>query len=103
MTARGAQTLNAYARDENPFTKIGQRTVTVAVTNVVRAAENTFEIRWEERILETGVTIKRERFVGTVAIVVSSPKTTPTVSKNPLGLYVDRFTWSRDSIGHASR
>jgi len=103
VTARGARTLNAYARDESPFTKIGRRTVTVVVTKVVRAAEDTFEIRWEERIFETGAAVKRERFVGAVAIVFSSPKTTTTISKNPLGLYVDRFTWWRDSIGDATR
>jgi len=73
VTARGAQTLNVYARDESPFTKIGRRTVTVAVTKVVRAAKDTFEIRWEERILETGAVAKRERFTGAVSIVFSSP------------------------------
>jgi type IV secretion system protein VirB5 len=52
VTARGAQILSDYARDESPFTKIGRRTVTVAVTKVVRTAENAFEIRWEEQITE---------------------------------------------------
>jgi type IV secretion system protein VirB5 len=62
VTARWSRTLNAYARDESPFTKIGRRTVTVVVTKVVRAAEDAFVIRWEERILETGAPVKRERF-----------------------------------------
>jgi type IV secretory pathway TrbF-like protein/predicted MFS family arabinose efflux permease len=99
VTARGARTLNACARDESPFTKIGRRTVTVVVTKVVRAAEDAFEIRWQERILETGAPVKHERFTGTVSIVVGSPNTPELMSKNPLGLYVDRFTWWRDSIG----
>ncbi len=99
VTARGARTLNAFARDESPFTKIGRRTVTVVVTKVVRAAEDAFEIRWQERILETGAPVKHERFTGTVSIVVSSPNTPELMSKNPLGLYVDRFTWWHDSIG----
>jgi type IV secretory pathway TrbF-like protein/predicted MFS family arabinose efflux permease len=102
VTARGARTLNAYARDESPFTKIGRRTVTVVVTKVVRAAEDAFEIRWEERILETGAPVKRERFTGAVSIVLSSPNTPRLISKNPLWLYVDRFTWWRDSIWNAS-
>ncbi len=102
VTARGAQMLNDYARGESPFTKIGRRSVTVVVTKVVRAAEDAFEIRWEERILETGAHVKRERFTGAVSIVFSSPNTPRLISKNPLGLYVDRFSWSRDSIGDAS-
>jgi type IV secretory pathway TrbF-like protein len=102
VTARGARMLNAYARDESPFTKIGRRTVTTAVTKVVRAAGDAFEIHWEERILETGAPIRRERFTGAVSILFSSPSTARLISKNPLGLYVDRFTWWRDSIGDAS-
>jgi type IV secretory pathway TrbF-like protein/nitrate/nitrite transporter NarK len=103
VTARGARTLNNYARDESPFTKIGRRTVTVVVTEVVRAAEHAFEIRWEERILETGTPVKGDRFTGAVSIMFSSPNTPGLMSKNPLGLYVDRFTWWRDSIGDAGR
>ena len=103
VTARGARMLNAYAGDENPFMKIGRRTVTVAVTKVVRAAEDAFEIHWEERILETGAPARWERFTGVVSILFSSPSTARLISKNPLGLYVDSFTWRRDSIGDASR
>jgi type IV secretory pathway TrbF-like protein/sugar phosphate permease len=103
VTARGARMLDAYARDESPFTKIGRRTVTVVVTEVVRAAEDAFEIHWEERILETGAPVRWERFTGAVSILFSSPSTARLISKNPLGLYVDSFTWKRDSIGNASR
>jgi type IV secretory pathway TrbF-like protein len=95
--------LNAYARDESPLTKIGRRTVTVVVTTVVRAAEDALEIHWEERTLETGAPVRREHFTGTVSILFSSPSTARLISKNPLGLYVDSFTWGRDSIGDASR
>jgi len=103
VTTRGAETLNVYARDESPFTKIGRRTVTVAVTKVVRAAKETFEIRWEERILETGAVAKRERFMGAVGIEFSSPNMLRMITKNPHGIYVDRFTWRDDSVGDASQ
>jgi len=103
VTARGARMLNSYALGESPFTKIGRRTVTIAVTKVVRAAEDAFEIHWEERILETGMPVRRERFTGAVSILFISPSTPRLISKNPLGLYVDSFTWRRrDSIGDAS-
>jgi type IV secretion system protein VirB5 len=103
VTARGARMLYAYARDESPFTKIGRRTVTVAVTKVVRADEDAFEIHWEERILETGAPVRREHFTGALSIVFGSPSAVRPISKNPLGLYVDSFMWRRDSIGGASR
>jgi len=86
VTARGARMLNAYARDESPFTKIGRQTVTVLVTKVVRAAREGFEIRWEERILETAAPLRREHFTGTVSILFNSSGTAKLISKNPLGL-----------------
>jgi type IV secretory pathway TrbF-like protein len=67
------------------------------VTKIERAAEDAFEIRWEERILETSAATKRERFAGAISIVLSNPPR--LISKNPLGLYVDRFAWWRESIG----
>jgi type IV secretory pathway TrbF-like protein len=73
------------------------------VTNVVRAAEDAFEIHWEERILETGAPVRRERIAGAVSILFGSPSTAKLISKNPLGLFVDRFTWWRDSAVDASR
>ncbi len=103
LPPQGARTLTAYARDESPLTKIGRRTVTVAITKLQRAAEDAFEIRWEERVLETGAPVKTERFMATISIVLSSASMPRLISKNPLGLYVDRFTWWRDSIGDASR
>ena len=58
VTARGARTLNAYTRDEGPFAKSDDALVVVEVTKVLRAAEDAFEIRWEERILEIGAPVK---------------------------------------------
>jgi type IV secretory pathway TrbF-like protein/predicted MFS family arabinose efflux permease len=95
VTARGAQRLDAYARDENPFDKIGRRTVTVLVTKIMRTAVDTFEVRWEETIVENSVAVRRERFMAAISIAFSSPNTSGLITKNPLGLYVDKFTWSR--------
>ncbi len=103
VTARGARALKEYSRDDSRFTKIGRRTVTVVVTKVVRAAEDAFEIRWEERIIETGAAVKHESFTGAVSIFVSSPNAIGMTSKNPFGVYVDRFTWRQDSLADAPR
>jgi hypothetical protein len=82
-------------------TRLRSWRLTVAVTKVVRAAEDAFEIHWEERILETGAPVRQERFTGALSILFSAPSTARLISKNPLGLYVDSFTWRRDSIGGA--
>jgi len=38
--------LNAYNNENDPFADIGQRSVTVDVTSIVRSSEDSFEVRW---------------------------------------------------------
>jgi type IV secretory pathway TrbF-like protein len=99
VTDRGAQALNDYAREADPFTKIGSRTVTVEVTSVVRASSDSFEIRWKENTYENGSIAKTERYTGLASTVVKPPTDAETLRKNPLGLYVHSINWSRDLIG----
>ena len=101
VTDRGAQALNDYAREADPFTKIGAKTATVEVTSVVRASGDSFEIRWKESTYENGAVAKTERFTGVVTIILKPPTTAETLRKNPLGLYVHSLNWSRDLIGDA--
>jgi type IV secretory pathway TrbF-like protein/sugar phosphate permease len=103
VTDRGAQTLNDYARDADPFTKIGVRPITVEMIYVVRASTDSFEMRWKEQTYEKGVIAKTDRFTGVANLVFKSPNTIETISKNPLGLYVNAFNWSRDSRVGESR
>jgi type IV secretory pathway TrbF-like protein/predicted MFS family arabinose efflux permease len=98
VTVHGAQALDAYARDVTPFDKIGRRTVTVLVTKVVRTGQDTFEARWEEQIVENSAAVRRERFMAAISVAFGSPNTSGSISRNPLGLYVDRFTCSRDPV-----
>jgi type IV secretion system protein TrbF len=99
VTDRGAQTLNDYAREADPFGKIGARTATVEVTSVVRASGNSFELRWKESAYENGAVVKVERFTGVVTIILKPPTTPETLRKNPLGLFVHSINWSRDLVG----
>jgi len=99
VTDRGAQALNEYAREADPFAKIGARTATAEVTSVVRASNDSFEIRWKESTYENGAVAKTERFTGVVSVILKPPSNAETLRKNPLGLYVHSLNWSRDLIG----
>ena len=98
VTDRGAQTLNDYAREADPFAKIGARTVTVEVISVVRASGDSFELRWKESAYENGGIATAERFTGVLTVILKTPNTPDTLRKNPLGLYVHSLNWSRDLI-----
>ncbi len=95
-TDRGAMALNDYARDHDPFAEVGRRSVTVEVTSVVRASDDSFEIRWSEKTYAGGQFEKLERFTAHLTIVLSPPRDVETLSKNPLGLYVHGLNWSKD-------
>jgi len=65
-TDQAALTLNTYANENDPFADIGQRSVTVDITSIVRSSDDSFEVRWRE------------------------------MHRNPLGLYVHGLHWSKD-------
>lgn len=97
-TDRAANTLNEYARENDPFGRVGERTVTVEVTSVVRASDDSFEIRWREQVYENGSLAGTERYTAVLSIIVQRPRNEETLRKNPLGIYVHGLNWSRDLI-----
>ena len=97
-TDRAAATLNDYARDNDPFSQVGRRTVTVEVTSIVRASDDSFELRWREQIFENGVLADTIRYTAVLSIALQPPRTEDALRQNPLGIYVHALNWSRDLI-----
>jgi type IV secretion system protein TrbF len=95
-TDRAAQTLNDYARENDPFAKIGQRSVSVEITSVVRASPTSFQLRWREKAFENGSAAGEQGFTGVLTIVTKSPRDAATLRANPLGIYVNAINWSRE-------
>ena len=95
VTAHGARLLSDYARDNKPFINLGLRSITVEVTNVIRASSRSFEIHWTEKTYQSGMNIKSERYTG-IAETIFEPTETADPLKNPLGLFVDTFRWRHD-------
>ena len=95
-TDRGAATLNDYARANDPFSRIGQSSVAVEVTSVVRASETSFQVRWIERAYANGSPSGTERWTALLSVVLQLPRTEQRLRKNPLGIYVNGLSWSRE-------
>ena len=95
-TDRAAATLNAYARENDPFKSIGERSVSVEITSVVRGSDDSFTVRWTEKTFVNGSLAKTERYTGILSIVMQRPRTVQVLRKNPLGIYVHGLNWSRD-------
>lgn len=97
-TDRAAGTLNEYARTNDPFARVGQQTVAVEVTSVVRASDDTFQLRWIERSYLNGTLAATERWTAMLSIVIQTPRTEERLRRNPLGIYVNSLNWTRELV-----
>ena len=95
-TDRAALFLNEYARTNDPFGRIGTRSVSVQVTSVVRASDSSFQVKWTEQVFERGSLARTERWTAILTIAIQPPRTAEQLSKNPLGLFVNAVHWSRE-------
>lgn len=95
-TDRGAQVLNEFARSNDPFNAVGERSVSVEVTSVVRVSDSSFQVKWTEQTWTNGSLAKTERWTGIFTVVIRQPRDVATLRKNPLGIYVHGLDWSRE-------
>ncbi|WP_306581263.1 conjugal transfer protein TrbF [Dokdonella sp.] len=95
-TDKGAVVLNDYARVNDPFARIGKESVTVQITSVTRASDTSFNVRWMERRYVNGAATGTERWNAVISIVQQTPRTEQRLRKNPLGIYVNGLSWSRE-------
>jgi type IV secretory pathway TrbF-like protein len=95
-TDRAAVFLNESARTNDPFKAIGDRSVSVEVTSVVRASDTSFQVKWTEQAYRQGSLASTERWTAILGTTVETPHTADVLRKNPLGLYVTGIAWSRE-------
>ena len=95
-TDRGAAALNDYARANDPFTKVGKQQVAVEVSSVIRASPDSFRVAWTERHYESGQLSTTERWTAILTIAIQPPRDTERLRANPLGIYVNAISWSRE-------
>jgi len=95
-TDRGAAVLNDFARANDPFARVGQSTVAVEVSSVVRISDASFQVRWLERTYTNGAVTNADRWTAIVSLQVKAPSDEVRLRKNPLGIYVDGLNWSRE-------
>jgi type IV secretion system protein VirB5 len=95
-TDRGAATLNDYARAHDPFAHVGQDSVSVEVESVVRVSNASFQVRWIEQHYTDGALSGTERWTAVLSLIVQPPRTEQQLRRNPLGIYINGLSWSRE-------
>ncbi|MBM9400838.1 conjugal transfer protein TrbF [Gluconacetobacter azotocaptans] len=95
-TTSGAQTLNDFARLNDPFSRIGREQVEVDVSSVIRASPSSFRVAWIERHYRDGAFTGIERWTAIVSVVIATPRDADRLRKNPLGIFVSAINWSKE-------
>jgi type IV secretion system protein TrbF len=95
-TDRAANVLNDYARQNDPFKSVGEKSVAADVTSVVRASDDSFQVKWTEQVYDRGALARTDRYTAILSIVIQPPHDADTLRKNPLGIYVHGLNWSHE-------
>ncbi len=93
--------ITEFMKDPNtsPTQRAAENSVGVEISSVLRQTEETWEINWLERVWNRqGVRMEQYRMRGLATVYFVPPTTATTeeeIRRNPLGMYVRDFTWSR--------
>jgi type IV secretion system protein TrbF len=96
VTDKGALTLNDYAQTNDPFSRLGKMQVSVEVSSVIRASDDSFRVEWAERRYVDNALAATERWSAILTVVVQTPADADRLKKNPLGVYVHALNWSKE-------
>jgi type IV secretion system protein TrbF len=96
VTSKGALALDDYARTSDPFGKIGKEQVSVDIASVIRASDDSFRVEWVERHYADDALTATERWSAILTIFVQTPTSASQLKKNPLGVYVEALSWSKE-------
>jgi len=63
---------------------------------VIRASPDSFRVAWTEQHYENGQLSRTERWTAILTIVLQQPRTVERLRANPLGIFVNAISWSRE-------
>ncbi|SEE64786.1 type IV secretion system protein VirB5 [Rhizobiales bacterium GAS188] len=95
-TDKGALALNDFARTNDPFSKVGKIQVSVEVSSVIRASDDSFRVSWIERRYQDASLAATERWSAILTIVIAAPHDAEHLRKNPLGVFINAVNWSKE-------
>jgi type IV secretion system protein VirB5 len=94
--AAGAQALNDWFSNNDPFQRARDETVAVAVESVLPLSGNTWRAEWrEDKRTRQGGLVSSQQWQASITVSVNPPADDAAILLNPTGLYVESFNWSR--------
>lgn len=84
--------------DKNPYKRAETEMVNVEITSVLAQSEHTFQIEWDESTRSRNGALKSKahwKALITVYIVDSRDFTEEMIRKNPAGIFIENFSWTK--------
>jgi type IV secretory pathway TrbF-like protein len=98
--------MNEFAATDTGLRSVpgqGATARTVEIGSILQKSEGTYQVRWVETSYVNGIRRGREEYTGLFQVKLMPPRDESDTFKNPIGVYVTNFTWSREFSGPVSR
>jgi len=76
--------------NNSPFDLVGKIRRTVEIENVLNITGRSYQINWNETIVESSSSPKKFKYRAVITIQLVTP-TDATIKRNPLGIYIENF------------
>lgn len=91
-----AETMKQWGQDNDPTKDIGRIAKTIEIASVLKRTDQTFQVQWRESVYVDGARTSTNRYTGLFSIVVQAPRNEAQLLANPLGIFINEISWSRD-------
>lgn len=84
--------------DKNPYKRAETEMVNVEITSVLAQSEHTYQVEWDESTRSRNGALKSKahwKALITVYIVDSRDFTEEMIRKNPAGIFIENFSWTK--------
>jgi type IV secretion system protein VirB5 len=102
LAGSAVNTMNEFAASDNGLAALPGRGATarsVQISNILQKSNDSYQVRWVETTYSSGIKRSQEEWTGLFQVRLMPPRDEADSFKNPLGVYVTQFTWSREFAG----
>lgn len=88
--------VSKFYKEHSPFERAAKERVAVTIKSVLQMSKDTWQVDWTEEVSnERGIVRAKNDYRGLATIEIIPPKSEAEILKNPVGLYIKEFTWSK--------
>jgi type IV secretion system protein VirB5 len=102
LAGQAVSSMNEFAATDTGLKSLpGQGAVarTVEISSILQKSNDSYQVRWVETAYSDGSRRSREDYTGLFQVKLMPPRDEADAFKNPIGVYIINFTWSREFSG----